>query len=102
MKSCQEFLQKLIDSLPEECGVKDLIAAGIYHTRQAAYFGRARNSGPPYILVGGRVVYPKSGVINWINNRNEHVKEEGMANCIHAKAKAKSVSRNVQKGMEVC
>jgi len=99
MKACQEYIQKLIANLPDECTVKDLIAAGIYPSRQAAYFGRSRNSGPPYVLLGGRVVYPKQSVIEWLNTRNSHVQEDSIGSQIHAKAKEKTITRIFQKGL---
>lgn len=65
-----EFLAKLDQSLPDLVEVADLVKFGIYTTPQAAYSARLKGKSPPYIRIPNRgIVYPKSELINFFNNK---------------------------------
>jgi len=75
--SCEKLIQDMSFSLPDRCSVKDLVSAGIFKSHPAAYNARKVNEGPPYIKAMGRVIYPKDGVIEWLNmNRHETLSKE--------------------------
>lgn len=76
MKYCEEYLEKLTETLPELCTVTDLIKAGIYHNHANACVDRKIGQSPEYFQCGfhKRVFYPRGGVIAWLRNRIHHKK----------------------------
>lgn len=82
MKSnaCEEYLQKLEGKLPEMCKVKDLVNAGIFNSATAAGEARMFRDSPPYFQLSkrGKVMYPRSGVIDWMRGKiNARYEEKG-------------------------
>lgn len=77
MSECEKFINKIAETLPNPCSVKDLVRVGIFKSSPNARNFRSANKGPPYIQLTkwGRVIYPKEGVIKWLQ-RNVHETEE--------------------------
>jgi len=57
-----------LKSLPEFLSPNDLVNLGLYSTSKAVYFSRTRGSGPDFVQMGRRVVYPKESVIEFITS----------------------------------
>lgn len=78
--ACEEYIQKIEQQLPELCSVKDLMKLKIFNSYSAASDARASGNTPTYMQMGkrGRVVYPRSGVIQWMREKiNVRYREEG-------------------------
>lgn len=74
--SCETFIQSVSARLPELATVNDLINVGIYKTTQAAYGARLKGKGPPYLVIPFRgIVYPRSGVIEFLRKASNEKKE---------------------------
>lgn len=69
MSACDEYILKLNRLLPENCRVQDLVQRGLFSSAQTARLGRLTGDTPSYFKLGGRVVYPKEAVIEWLENR---------------------------------
>lgn len=69
MTPCDEFIQKMIDVLPEICETNDLIAVGIFRSVQSAEYARKMKDCPDYFQLVRRIVYPKNGVIKWLREK---------------------------------
>jgi hypothetical protein len=69
MNSCDEYLKKISEKLPDLCSPQDLVEAGIYRHKQLAYSARRRGIGPSFFRLGTRrIAYPKEGVLKWLEN----------------------------------
>ncbi len=69
MSECDDWIEKISGILPEECNTFDLVKAGIYTSPHSASCARRVGSSPPYFKLGKRVMYPKSGVVNWLKQK---------------------------------
>lgn len=89
MNACDLFIKKIQEKLPDECSAKDLVAVGLFKSEQAAAMARYMHNSPGFFKLGGRVIYPKDSVIEWLKeNKHEGChdlqKQTGMANCCRA------------------
>ncbi len=84
MKACDEFIQRIADSLPPLCTVNDLIRVGIFHSPQSAAHARGKGDTPSYFVLGvRRIVYPKESVIEWLEERkHDTCQVQGMDNAV--------------------
>ena len=60
-------------SLPEFLRASDLVNLGLYVTTKALYFARIRGHSPNFIKIGRRILYPKTSVIDFLENRTKVV-----------------------------
>lgn len=76
MNACDEFIQRIANSLPPLCSVNDLIKVGIFHSPQSAAHARVKGDTPSYFVLGvRRIVYPKESVIQWLEERKRDSSE---------------------------
>lgn len=67
MNSCDEYITRLANTLPEICSTKHLIEIGIYRSEQSACYARKHGLSPDYFKIPLRgVCYPKKGVIDFL------------------------------------
>ncbi len=76
MSACEEYIVKMMRSLPERCSVKDLIRAGIYGSPVSAYHARKCGKGPEYFQFEHTIVYPKQAVIDYLKKSMHKTKEK--------------------------
>lgn len=69
MSVLDDWIEFFSTQLPETCTPNDLVSAGIYRTPQAAAMARYAGLSPDYFKIGGRIVYPKTAVIEWLKQR---------------------------------
>lgn len=69
MSFCDIWIQNICSNLPENCRTEDLVKAGIYHSAGASCMARKKGNCPPYIRIGGKIIYPKDGVIQWLKDQ---------------------------------
>lgn len=68
MKTTKSFMQEL-DTFPSLLDSQHLITLGLYKHKNIAYKARLRGDGPNYIKVGGRVLYAKEDVREFLLKR---------------------------------
>jgi hypothetical protein len=70
-RPCEEYLENLEGLLPELCTVNDLLRVGIYRSCMVAHTARKAGNCPTYFqqYKGGKVLYPRSGVIAWLREK---------------------------------
>lgn len=86
MSDCKQFIQSLRRKLPELVSAKDLVKCGVYRTEQAAYAARMRGKCPPYIRIPSRgIVYPRQGVLDFLENNFHNPKEVELSDPIEPK-----------------
>lgn len=61
----QNIIIKL-NTLPEFIRSIDLVNLGLFPSEDAVGFARRRGLSPDYMQHGRRILYPKAGVISWI------------------------------------
>src|ERR1700677_3688214 len=69
MSICDDWIRKVECNLPEECTTDHLIKFRIFSSPHAASAARKVGKSPPYFKFGARVIYPKTGVINWLKEK---------------------------------
>lgn len=70
MNACEEFLAVLEKTLPDMVTTEELVAHGIYTTRQSAMRARKANEGPLFYKINKkRIIYPKRGVIDFLREK---------------------------------
>lgn len=75
MTACDEFIENLQQVLPERCTDRDLIECGIFTSAQSACLSRRIGNSPGFFKFGRRIIYPKTGVIEWLKeNKHENYK----------------------------
>ena len=75
MNTCDTFIKKIEFSLKDPCTCSDLVNVGIYRSPQAARYARQVGSSPPFFKLGGKIIYPRDGVILWLKE-NKHESSE--------------------------
>ena len=60
-------------SLPEFLCANDLVNLGLYPTKKALYFSRLRGNTPNFVKIGKRILYPKTFVMKFLENRMQTV-----------------------------
>lgn len=98
MSACDSFIQRVSQMLPDQCTVEDLVKAGIYRSPQAAAHARSLGDCPDYFKLGRRIMYPKEGVIKYLDI-NKHENRKASPLCEIAK-KIQNVSE--QSGVAYC
>lgn len=66
MSECDDWIDKISETLPDECYTFDLVKVGIFTSRHSAACSRKVGTSPPYFKLGKRIMYPKAGVLNWL------------------------------------
>lgn len=61
-----------LDNLPAFLSSQDLVDLGIFPSIDSAYLARLRGISPDFFKVGRKVVYPKSSVEKFIQDRMQH------------------------------
>ena len=69
MEKVINLLLEKLNSLPEFLDVDDLIAAGIYRSKNETYRSRLRGTSPHYIKMAGKILYPKEAIKAFILER---------------------------------
>jgi hypothetical protein len=77
MSFCDEWIQKIAEKLPEDCTTDDLIRVGLYNSAHTASMARSQGNGPPYLKVGRKIIYPKPGVLNWLEGKKHESGTQG-------------------------
>ncbi len=67
MSDC--IFEKIEKTYPELLRTRDLIDIGIYSAACVAWTARKNNSGPAYVRLDGKIVYPKAGVIEFLKEK---------------------------------
>lgn len=67
MSDC--IFEKIEKDFPELLRTRDLIAIGIYSAACVAWTARKNNKGPAYVRLDGKIVYPKAGVIEFLQKK---------------------------------
>lgn len=62
-------LHAQLDALPEFLTSTHLVELGLFSSIDSAYLARLRNNSPDYLKLKGKVLYPKSSVIEFIEQR---------------------------------
>lgn len=57
------------DSLPELLSSQHLVELGLYASIDAAYLARLRSNSPDYLKLKGKILYPKSNVLEFLEAR---------------------------------
>ena len=57
------------DSLPEFLSSHDLVALGLFSSPDAAYIGQVRGHSPEFLRIGKKILYPKTSVLRFIEDR---------------------------------
>lgn len=89
MSSCETFIQKLKNTLPELCSAQDLVKAGLYRSPQAVAMARYAGIGPEYFKVGGKILFPRDGVIKYLDV-NKHETDSSKCTCTAKKVQGVS------------
>lgn len=76
MTICEKFIEKIITNLPEVCEAKDLIRAGLFRSRQEAAMYRESKEGPPFFKLGPRIIYPRTGIAEWLRKNKQELDEK--------------------------
>lgn len=58
-----------LDNWPELLSTEELVTLGIFNSTGGAYFARRHGTGPAFIKEGRKVLYPKDGVITFVESR---------------------------------
>lgn len=69
MNACDEFIQNLQNWLPDAVSSKTLVSIGLFNSAQAVRNSRLSGDTPPYFRIGKRIMYPKKGVIEWLETK---------------------------------
>ena len=67
--SIDKFLIKVEKKLTELSKVSDLVACGYFTSQQLARL-RTNKKGPSFLKLGGRILYPKECVLEYIKNHS--------------------------------
>ena len=59
-------LSPVLSELPEFISGRDLITLGLFRDQKAIHMARKRGYSPDYVYLGRRIVYPKQGVISFL------------------------------------
>jgi hypothetical protein len=89
MSSCENFIQKLKETLPPLCTAKHLVEAGLYSSPQAVAMARYAGKSPEYFKIGGAIKFPREGVINFLD-LNKHETDSSKSICTAQKVKSVS------------
>lgn len=75
MNSCDKFIEKARQELPELCSTKDLVRIGLFKSEHCAWHARKKGISFDYFkLPHGTVVYPKKGVIELLEKSKHEFK----------------------------
>lgn len=66
----ESTLLSKLDQLPDWISSTQLVSLGLFSSNCAMYLARVRGQSPDYIKIGKKVLYPKSGVIDFIRNHS--------------------------------
>jgi hypothetical protein len=70
MKAVNILISKIINNVPELATTRDLIKTGLYRSEQAAYMARRQRRSPPWMrLPGLGIVYPRDGIIEFLEKQ---------------------------------
>lgn len=75
MSACENYINEVKINLPDKCSVEDLIEQGIFKSPQAAAHARRVGDTPDYFKLGRRIMYPKDGVIEWLNEKKHESRQ---------------------------
>lgn len=81
MTICSDWIEKMKNILPERCSTKDLVDVGIFTSPYAACYARKIGNCPPFFKFGGRIMFPKEGVIEWMEGKKHENSETKGENC---------------------
>lgn len=76
MNYCEELIQKIVENLPDPCTQQDLVEVGLYPNLQLASQARKVGNTPEYIKLGKKILYPKLGIIEWLNTKKHERNQE--------------------------
>lgn len=62
-------IKEVLNGCPDFMRPKDLVSLGIFRDVHAVYLARKNKTGPDYIKLNYNIVYPKAGVIEFLNKR---------------------------------
>ena len=62
-------MSEIFESFPSFLSPADLVFLGLYANRDQLYKARANATGPEFIKLGRKILYPKSSVIQFIECR---------------------------------
>lgn len=63
------LFENIKENYPELLKSKHLIELGLYSGDDAAWFARRDGIAPPYIRIKTRILYPRAGVINFLEKK---------------------------------
>jgi hypothetical protein len=58
-----------MEEMPAFLTSKDLVALGVFKTKDCSYHARRNKCSPPYIKLNHKILYPKQGLIEWLEER---------------------------------
>lgn len=59
-------MSEIFKTLPDFLRPCDLVSLGLFSSRDALYSARAGGKSPDFIRVGRRIIYPKAGILDFI------------------------------------
>ena len=75
MTTCDDYIKRLKDTLPDLVTVKHLVKLGIFRSAYAASQARKLKRSPAYFQLNNQaILYPKAALIEWLQN----AKHDGM------------------------
>ena len=63
------IFEKIEKNYPELLRARDLVSIGLYSDPCVAFVARKNCTGPEYFRIGGRILYPKEGVIKFLQEK---------------------------------
>lgn len=101
MTSCDDFIERAKNELPDLCNTKDLVKFGIYKSGQAAHNARKKGLAADHFrLPHGTIVYPKKGIIELLekskHSHNEKPHENNNSGKSYPKGQGKSHTQGLR------
>jgi len=62
-----------LSSLPEFISSHELVQLGLFSSTDKAYVARVRGNGPAFLKIGRRIMYPKTSVMQFVNDHLMHI-----------------------------
>ena len=69
MNACDNYIVMMQTLLPDQCCPKDLVKVGLFKSRASICWAMKHNQSPAYFKLGGRVMFPKESIIEWLKER---------------------------------